>query len=117
MLSSLSSSPKSILKKGFFKREDILPNYQTLIVASSHEAFGRVILEANKAGLRVVVKNGAGSSELVNETNGLLYESTQELANILIGKKKLPDGLMISNYDEAQEIKKINSLLNTLLTT
>ena len=106
-----------VLKKGFFKKEDILHNYETLIVASSHEAFGRVILEANKAGLRVVVKNGAGSSELVNETNGLLYENTQELAEILAGKRKLPDSIMISNYDEAQEIKKLNSLLNTLLTT
>ena len=106
-----------VLKKGFFNKEDILPNYETLIVAAPHEAFGRVIVEATKAGLRVVVKNGGGSSELVNQTNGLIYESTQELADILTGKRKLPDNNMILNYDEVQEIKKLNLLLNTLLTT
>jgi hypothetical protein len=53
----------------------------------------------------------------VNETNGLLYENTQELSEILARKRKVPDSIMISNYDEAQEIKKLNLLLNTLLTT
>lgn len=105
------------LKKGFFKKEDVLPNYEILIVSAPNEAFGRVIVEANKAGLRVVVKKGGGSSELVNQTNGLIYESIQELADILAGKLKLPDSNMILNYDEAQEIKKLNLLLNTLLPT
>ena len=105
-----------VLKKGFFKKEDVLPNYETLIVASPYEAFGRVIVEANKAGLRVVVKNGGGgSTELMNETNGLLYNSSEELSDILSGNIKLPKSTIKANYDEALELQKLNLILNPLL--
>lgn len=104
-----------VLKKGFFKKEEVLPFYKTLIVASPYEAFGRVIVEANKAGLRVVVKNGGGgSSELINETNGLLYNDLAELANILSGVSSLPTAPIIQNYDELAEIERLKKLLNSL---
>jgi len=102
-------------KKGFFKKEDVLPNYETLILASPYEAFGRVIVEANKAGLRVIVKNGGGgSSELMNETNGLLYNDLAELAEILSGEVQLPTAPFIQNYDESSEIDRLKKLLNFL---
>ena len=104
-----------VLKKGFFRKEDILTNYETLIVASAYEAFGRVIVEANKAGLRVVVKNGGGgSSELMNETNGLLYNDLAELANILSGEVPLPIAPITQNYIELAEIERLKKLLNSL---
>ena len=102
-------------KEGFFKKEDVLPNYETLILASPYEAFGRVIVEANKAGLRVVVKNGGGgSSELMNETNGMLYNDLAELANILSGEVPLPTAPIIQNYNELAEIERLKKLLNSL---
>lgn len=104
-----------VLKKGFFRKEDVLPNYETLILASPYEAFGRVIVEANKAGLRVVVKNGGGgSSELMNETNGMLYNDLAELANILSGEVPLPTAPIIQNYNELAEIERLKKLLNSL---
>lgn len=102
------------IKVGFFDKEEIMPNYDVLIVASKAEAFGRVIVEANKAGLRVLVRNCGGSPELVNETNGLLYENQNELSAILCGEIKFPDKVMRFNYDEDSEIIKLTTLLTRL---
>ncbi len=102
------------IKVGFFDKEEIVPNYDVLIVASKAEAFGRVIVEANKAGLRVLVRNCGGSPELVNETNGLLYENQNVLSAILCGEIKFPDKVMSLNYDEDSEIIKLTTLLNRL---
>jgi glycosyltransferase involved in cell wall biosynthesis len=92
-----------------------MPFYEVLIVASRSEAFGRVIVEAHKAGLQVVVKNSGGAPELVNETNGLLYSTEEELVLILAGEKKIPEGPSLMNYNEESEIKKLKNQLIEIL--
>jgi glycosyltransferase involved in cell wall biosynthesis len=87
------------IEKGFFVKEEEMPKYKVLIVASRSEAFGRVIVEANKAGLNVIVRNCGGAPELVNETNGLLYTTTEELSAIFSGKIMLPDSDIRVNYN------------------
>jgi glycosyltransferase involved in cell wall biosynthesis len=99
----------------YFVAEELMPMYDVLIVASRSEAFGRVIVEAIKAGLKVVVKNSGGAPELLNETNGLLYSSEEELGLILSGIKKLPEGPSSMNYIEEKEIEKLKNLLKELL--
>ena len=103
------------IETGFFVAEAIMPLYDVLLVASRSEAFGRVIVEAQKAGLQVVVKNSGGAPELINETNGLLYNSEAELAQILSGQKEMPQAPVIINYSEAKEIEKLKQLLSEIL--
>ena len=103
------------IETGFFVKEAIMPLYEVLLVASRSEAFGRVIVEANKAGLKVVVKNCGGAPELINETNGLLYNTEEELRLILSGEKKIPEGPLKMNYNEANEMKKLKHLLNEII--
>jgi len=98
---------------GYFNKEDVLPHYEVLIVASKAEAFGRVIVEASKAGLRVVVRNSGGASELVNEGNGLLFNNQTELEDVLCGDRALPETDIYLNYDESQEIQNLTDLLYT----
>jgi glycosyltransferase involved in cell wall biosynthesis len=101
------------LLPGYFNKEEVLPRYEVLIVASKAEAFGRVIVEASKAGLRVVVRNSGGASELVNEGNGLLFNNQTELADVLCGDRALPETAIYLNYDESQEIQNLTDLLYT----
>jgi glycosyltransferase involved in cell wall biosynthesis len=101
------------IEVGYFKKEEIMPLYEVLIVASKAEAFGRVIVEANKAGLRVLVRNSGGAPELVNDSNGLLFSNQSELAAALCGERTFPNTLMLSNYNESEEIRKLNKLLTT----
>jgi len=99
------------IEEGFFIKEEEMPKYKVLIVASRSEAFGRVIVEANKAGLHVIVKNRGGAPELMNESNGLLYTTIEELCAIFSGKTMLPDTGIRFNYNESIEIKRLNHLL------
>lgn len=99
------------IEKGFFVKEEELPKYDVLIVASRSEAFGRVIMEANKAGLRVLVKNRGGAPELVNETNGLTFQTTEELCEIFSGRKAMPAGAIRFNYNEQTELQRLHNLL------
>ncbi len=99
------------LEVGYFNKEEVLPNYDVLIVASQAEAFGRVIIEANKAGLRVLVRNSGGAVEMVNETNGLFFTNQNELAQALCGERRFPESLSIINYNEKIEIQKLTKIL------
>lgn len=102
------------IETGFFVKEEEMPKYKVLLVASRSEAFGRVIVEANKAGLRVVVRNSGGAPELVNETNGLLYTTTEELSAIFSGKTLMPDTGIRFNYNEATELQRLHHLLASI---
>lgn len=99
---------------GFFKKENILPSYEILIVASQSEAFGRVIVEAHKAGLHVLVRNCGGAPELINESNGLLYDNQNELILSISGERVFPTSSPRLNYNELSETKKTINILNTL---
>ncbi|RYZ26856.1 MAG: glycosyltransferase [Chitinophagaceae bacterium] len=103
------------IKVGFVSKEDVLPFYDTLIVASRAEAFGRVIVEANKAGLTAIVKNAGGAPELINETNGFLYNSLTELADLLESRQLLPASEMRANYDERTELEKLKGWLAEII--
>ena len=103
------------IEVGYVECEKILPHYDVLIVASKAEAFGRVIVEANKAGLQVLVRNSGGAPELINESNGLLFDNTTELIAALSGEKRFPikSGIRM-NYDETKEIKKLKHVLQEI---
>lgn len=102
------------IETGFFEKEVVLPLYDVLIVASQAEAFGRVIIEAGKAGLKVIVKNSGGAPELINETNGLLYKDKMELTEILTGEIAMPKGPIEFNYKEEEEIGRLKKYLAIL---
>lgn len=85
-----------------------------LIVASNAEAFGRVIIEANKSGLHVLMRNSGGAAELINESNGLLFNNQSELAAALCGERNYPDTAIRSNYNEIAELKKLTQLLTRI---
>ncbi len=99
---------------GFFEKETILPLYDVLIVASKAEAFGRVIIEAGKAGLKVIVNNSGGAPELINATNGLLYNNARELTKILAGEISMPSGPIDFNYNEGTELNRLKKYLAVL---
>lgn len=100
------------IEVGYFKKEEVIPQYDVLIVASQSEAFGRVIVEANKAGLRVLVRNTGGAPELLNESNGLLFSNQEELEAALCGERTFPYSDIFCNYTESTEIQKLTDLLN-----
>jgi glycosyltransferase involved in cell wall biosynthesis len=102
------------IQEGFFSKEEVLPKYEVLIIASKSEAFGRVIIEACKAGLKVVVRNSGGAPELLNHTNGLLYNNREELVSILCGDTVMPEGSSIMNYDEQIELDKLRKVLTEI---
>jgi glycosyltransferase involved in cell wall biosynthesis len=101
------------IETGYFKKEEIMPHYEILIVASQAEAFGRVIVEANKAGLCVLVRNTGGAPELINESNGLLFATQIELEVALCSEETFPNTDIRINYNEATEIKAVKELLKT----
>ena len=88
-----------------------MPHYDFLIVASKAEAFGRVIIEANKMGLKVIVKNSGGAPELINETNGLFYNYEEDLVNIFNGSSNLKNCINEFTYKESDEILKLKKYL------
>lgn len=102
------------IETGFFVKEEVMPRYKVLIVASRSEAFGRVIVEANKAGLHVVVKNSGGAPELVNSSNGILYSTTDELCAVFTNKKALPATTPLLSYNSEAEINHLKQLLSAL---
>lgn len=102
------------IEVGFFDREKILPNYKVLIVASKAEAFGRVIVEACKAGIKVMVKNSGGAPEIVRPQNGLLYNSCEMLSEFIANDAALPTGPNVEIYREAAEIAKLIKELKSI---
>ncbi len=100
------------IEVGYFKKEEVMPKYDVMIVASQSEAFGRVIVEANKAGLRVLVRNTGGAPELLNESNGLLFSNQEELEAAMCGERSFPYSDIFCNYKEATEIQNLTDLLN-----
>jgi glycosyltransferase involved in cell wall biosynthesis len=99
---------------GYFKKEEVISCYRALIVASASEAFGRVIVEAIKANVKVIVKNSGGAPELVNTSNGVLYNTIEELAALLSKEKILPEITSQLSYDEGKEIIKLKEWIHQL---
>ncbi len=114
LIKALDLQDKVIIDTGFFEKETVLPLYDVLIMASKAEAFGRAIIEAGKAGLKVIVKNNGGAPELMNTTNGLLYNSPMELTAILAGEIAMPPGPVVFNYSEETEMSNLKNYLAIL---
>jgi glycosyltransferase involved in cell wall biosynthesis len=102
------------IEKGYFDKEQVLPAYEVLIVASDHEAFGRVIIEAHKAGVKTIVKNTGGAPELVNSSNGFVYDDVDELSMILSGKIPLNNEIIRLAYDEKEEVERLVVMLKEI---
>lgn len=115
VIASAGLQDRVTIERGFFEKETVLPQFEVLIVASRSEAFGRVIVEAGKAGLRVMVRNSGGAPELINHTNGLLYNNQQELAAVLSGEQQLPSGELVMNYSEEAAINELKQTLSALV--
>ncbi len=103
------------IKEGYFEKEQIIPSYETLIVASYSEAFGRVIIEAKKAGLGVIVRNTGGAPELLSERQDRLFNSVEDLANILTCYNHKQHNDFMLPYDESEEILKLENLLQSII--
>ena len=115
LIKKLELTDQISIQTGFFQKEDIIPLYRTLIVASKAEAFGRVIVEANKAGLHVLVKKAGGAPEIMNESNGLLYENQEDLIQVFLGNRVMPSEVIYMTYEENEEIKRCKELIYSLL--
>lgn len=102
------------LERGFFKKEDILPNYEVLIMASDCEAFGRIVIEAQKAGLKTIIKNKGGVKELTKNGNGVLYSNEKELINMFTGQTPIPASVGKLPYEEVDEIERLKGWLDNL---
>jgi glycosyltransferase involved in cell wall biosynthesis len=102
------------IETGYLIKEQVIPSYEVLIVASRSEAFGRVIVEANKAGLYVLVKNSGGAPEQVNSSNGLLYDTSDELCAVFAGKLPFPVSPPLLSYNSEAEINHLKKLLSAI---
>ena len=103
------------IKVGYFENFDIIPNYKALILASKCEAFGRVIIEACKSGLKVIAKSTGSIPELINQTNGLVYRDIDELVKILSTEQQVTYLDNRLNYSEEEEFENLQKLLSQLI--
>ena len=99
------------------------------IVASEHEAFGRVTIEGMLSQMLMIGANSDGTSELIRDgKTGFLYQThdTNMLAGVIehaISNKKESIRLSLSGYEYAKETytkgtaaKQIENVLNELNT-
>lgn len=103
------------IKVGYFENVEIIPNYCYLIFASKCEAFGRVIIEAIKSGLKVIAKSAGSIPELINETNGIIYNDINELVDILSKEPVISNCKNKLAYSEDEEFEKLQSLITQLI--
>ena len=104
-----------IINVGFVSKQAIIPKFDVLILASNWEGFGRVIIEANKAGLKVIVKNSGGAPELINYSNGIIYNDDNDLLNILRTDLKHNHTPIKLVYDENDEIIRLLNSLSLII--
>ncbi len=121
---------KRVIFVGFKKDiNDIIQNAKAIIVSSHNEAFGRVTVEAMANGCPVIGKATAGTAEILkNGEYGFLYNTQEELVNIMLKIANTPDSELLplltkaqnyvfENYTKqkyANEVKKVYlQILNT----
>lgn len=97
---------------GFFRSSLIIPQYRYLINASKSEAFGRVVVEAQKCGVCPIVRNFAGAKELVGIDKGILFETFEDLSNLMLNIDWTESYSRGISYDETKEVNKLFDLIN-----
>ncbi len=72
---------------------ELLSSSDISIVASKHEAFGRVTVESMMSGTLVIGTDSGGTPELIGDDRGLLYQyrDSQELAKLIERAIEVPD--------------------------
>ena len=77
----------------------VYENYDVGLITSIGESFGRVTIEYMSNGLLTVVSNSGANPELVEDKiSGLVFNSTEELTEILIS--------IVNNYSEMYTIRQ-----------
>lgn len=103
------------IRVGYFSKYSIIPNYKYLIMASTCEAFGRVVVEAIKSDVKIIAKNSGALPEHINECNGVLYNNNRELQGILSGDSSIPSCKNYLNYNEEEYFSILNSKIDCLI--
>lgn len=81
---------------GYLRREEVvelLDRSHAFVLASRAETFGVVVIEALARGIPVISSDIDGTREIINEQNGLLFESGNELD---LGRRMKE---LVRNYD------------------
>lgn len=105
---------------------DIFHNYKALLMCSRMEAFGRVTVEAMKAGLPVIGFNSGGTKEIINHNrNGALVEVPfkenlgpviKQFINMgdIAYKNMCLEAMQIKNkFNHANARKQLDTIFNT----
>ncbi|HET9058238.1 MAG TPA: glycosyltransferase [Chitinophagaceae bacterium] len=102
------------VREGFFRKEEVMPFFEALIVASRSEAFGRVIIEAKKAGMDVIARNAGGVPELLTSPDDKAFKTIDQLAEILGAYVRSEIKSFLLPYNEKEEIAHLKNLLKSL---
>ena len=79
---------------------------KALIVASPNEGFGRMTAEALFCGCLVVGMNAAGTKEILDETDGLMFSNNSELLSALLKVDGLTEQQYATIVLSAQDVAK-----------
>ena len=80
----LGNDFKNIIYHGFLSKKIIFDQFDFLIMNSKNEAFGRVVAEANFYGIPAIAKKSGALTEIIkNNKTGFLYDTPEELLQIL----------------------------------
>lgn len=100
-----NSLEESVEFKGYTSNvSDFMKEAQSLVVASPSEGFGRMTAEALFAGCLVIGRDSAGTKEILDQTGGILFNSTEELYKGMIKSVLLSDEEYYTLMLKSQEI-------------
>ena len=100
------------LSFGFFAKEIVIPAYECLLVASESEAFGRVVIEAQQAGLYVLGRRSGGLPEILRPEVDDGFDNVEQLAKLLWQKRpQSTTNDMRLTYDPDMELNRLRLLM------
>ena len=94
---------ENIKFSGYVKRENMPAQYQNadlFVLPSYNEGMSNALLEAMASGLPVIVTDVGGTEELVDETNGFIFKTGDDIDLTLILKDIAENKNMIKNMSE-----------------
>ena len=99
---------KNVTLLNNIKRKDVLKKIsqsKIIILTSSHETFGIVLIEGISFGLKVISTDSGGPRDIVNKFNGILLKEKANINELGNAMKKLID-LKMSKKKIIYEYKK-----------